>query len=566
MKKAIALALATIMALSLAACGGGNSSSSGSSGSTPAGDNSSSSSQQAGTPTPGGTLTFNLTSEPPEMNSITTTSTGSMNVIRHLMDGLTGLDQNDTPIPAAAESWDVENDGMKYTFHLRDAKWSNGDPVTAHDFVFAWNTHFTAATAADYAGTWAPYIKGAEEVFNAADDVALATALENAGWKAIDDKTFEVELAMPCPFFLSMMAFPSFMPMNEAFYTANGGLDTYGTEQEYFCTNGAFQVDSWIHESEFNVKKNPDYWDAANIMLDGISFKMIGDATAAYNSFVGGEIDVIEAGADQVEQAKASGLEVLSFNDASAWYLEFNVEAEGLGNADVRRAMTLGVDAESFIKNVLRNGSTVAYSYTPTAISQGTFASKVGKVLDRVADGNYAEVKKLLEEGLAEQGLTIETFKPVLIADDTSGATKNAAFLQEQWKTNLGVNVEINQMPYKNRLQAMSEHDFSIVLAGWGPDYNDPMTFIDIWVTGAGNNHTGWSNAEYDELVDKARNETNAETREGYMIEAEKILLDEMPIGPIYNRSKDYLVADRAKGVVRTGFQDVNLRWAYIEE
>lgn len=566
MKKLLALCLALAMTVMVfAGCNGqGNSSTP----STP-GDSGNSAPEVTGPKE----VVVNLASEPPEMNSILTTSTGSMNVLRHIMDGLTILDQNDDPIPAMAESWDLSEDGLTYTFHLRkDAKWTNGDPVTAHDFIFAWTTFFTPETAAEYGSTWGALILGATEKLNGAElsEEAKAQMQElgyegDLGFKAVDDYTIQVTMTNPYPYFLSVLAFPSMMPMNEKAYNEIGA-DKYGTEAEYFCTNGAYKVAQWTHEDSIVLEKNPDYYAADEIKLDKITMVMIADTGTAYNSFVTGEVDMIGLSGDQVEQAKAAGYTIQTYDDGSCWYFEFNTKQAGLNNAKVRKALTLGINAHDFVQHVVKNNSTIAYSFTPPAISGGKFVEAVGQLIQRVEDngGDYTEVKKMLEEGLAEENLTLDNFVVKIVTDEGDTAAKNCAFFQEQWKTNLGVTATVEQMTYKARLDRMTNKDFSVVLAGWGPDYNDPMTFMDLWLSNGGNNHTSWANKDYDEMIANAIKEVDPAVREGILIEAEKLLMDEMPIGPIYNRARDYVCSERLTGIVRTAFDDLNLRWADV--
>lgn len=549
-KLALLLAVVMVFTLGLTACGGGASS-------TPATSGTSTAAEVTGPKE----ITVNLASEPPEMNTITTTSTGSMNVLRHMMEGLVMLDQKDTPVPAVAEKWDISEDGLTYTFHLRkDAKWSNGDPVTAKDFVFAWNQLFTQENAAPYASTWAALIKGAEDM------LATGTTAEGVGYKAVDDYTLELVLDGPCTYILSVLAFPNFYPMNEKAYTEMGGIDAYGTEADLFCTNGAFKMTSWEHENEIVLEKNADYYAADEIKLDKITMAMISDTTTAYNSFVAGDLDMIGLSGDQVVQATGAGYTIQSYDDGSCWYFEFNTTQKGLNNPKVRKALTYAVDAESFVKNVVKNNSTIAYSFTPPAIQGGKFTEAVGKLMDRegYAADNYAKAKALLEEGLKEEGMTTKDLVIAIVTDEGDTAAKNCAFFQEQWKTHLGVEATVEQMTYKARLQRMNQHEFSVVLAGWGPDYNDPMTFMDLWLTDGGNNHGSYSNAEYDKLIADAAAEADAAKREEILIAAEKLLMDEMPIGPIYNRKRDFVTSERLTGVVRTGFDDMNFRWADV--
>lgn len=503
-------------------------------------------------------VVVNLGSEPPEMNTILTTSTGSMNVLRHVMDGLTKLDENDNPVPAIAESWEVSEDGLTYTFKLRqDAVWTNGEKVTAKDFIFAWNTFFTAETGAEYASTWGALIKGATEYFNGEGK------LEDIGYKAIDDYTIEVTLTGPYQYFLSVLAFPSMMPVNEKAYTEIGA-DKYGTEAEYLVTNGPFVIESWSHESEMVLVKNDNYFAKDEINLDKITMLMISDTNTALNSFLAEECDMIGLTGEQSAKLTSDGKNVMSYDDGSCWYFEYNTTQKGLNNKKVRQALTLAIDATSFVKNIAKNNSTIAYSFTPPAINSGKFTEKVGKLVNRVENDDYTAVKALFEEGLAEEGLTPANFTIAIVTDEGDTAAKNCAFFQEQWNTHIGATVTIEQMTYKARLQRMQEKDFSVVLAGWGPDYNDPMTFMDLWVTDGGNNHTSWSNAEYDKLITAARAEADADKYYATLIEAEKILMDEMPIGVIYNRKRDFVTSDRLTGVIRTAFSDINLRYADV--
>lgn len=562
-KKLLAAALVAAMAVtSLSGCG----SSQKDSGQAEAGGDGTVASQQAGGSTTYKEISVDITSEPPELNSIKNTSTGGSQVLVQIMEGLTYLDQESKPHPAIAESWDISEDKKTYTFHLRkDAKWTNGDPVTAHDFVFAWNELFNPATGAQYAATWSPLIVGAKEAFNAKDDAAFQEALKDIGYKAIDDYTFEVNLTAPYPYFLSVCAFYSLAPVNERAYKEIGA-DNYAKEWDAIVTNGPWKMTSWIHESEITLEKNPDYYDADSIKLDKITMVMIGDSNARLNSFRAEELDMIDLVGEQVQVLTEEGRTVDGWNDGSTWYFCFQVSRPGMKNQKVREALTLSIDVDSFIKNVLKNNSVVSYSFTPDVVANGEFKKKVGDVLKRPADGNYDAQKALLEEGLAEEGLTLETFHPVVITDDTDAAAKNCAFFQEQWKQHLGLEVDVQQMPYKSRLARQHSKDFDISVAGWSADYDDPVSYLDVMITGGGNNHTTWSKPEYDKLIADAILEPDTEKRDQMLIDAENILLAELPIGPIYMRHKDYICSDRVTGINRTAFVNLALRWADVVE
>ncbi len=524
----------------------------------------------SGGTTSGGEVTINLGSEPPEMNSFLNTDSTSGNVLRHVIVGLTTLDQNDEAAPGVAESWTTSEDGLTYTFKLRaDAKWNNGDVITANDFVFAWNQLFSTYNGADYASTWAVMFEGAEELMAAtqteedAKSEAGQAAYANVGWKALDDSTLEVKFTGPYPYALSVLAFYNLAPISEKLYNEYGGIDYYGKEADKMAYNGPYTVTQWVHEDSLVMEKNPNYWDADSINIEKINCRMIKDTGAALNEFENGTIDMIGLNGEQAKDYRAKGENVQSFDDGSIWYLEFNTKRAGMNNAKVRKALTLGVDVEQYVANVVLNESKPAQSFTATSVNGGEFSEKVGTVWNRSND--YTEAKKLLEEGLAEEGLTLDTFKPVLVGDVGDTGKKTYQFVQEQLKKNLGVTMEIDQVEFKTRLQRMSDGDFDIVWAGWSCDYNDPMSYLDLWITDGGNNHGKWSNAEYDALIKAAYMEKDVEKRTQELLDAEKIIAEEVPIGPMYYRQKDYICSDKLVGVQRTAFREIDLRFASVK-
>ncbi len=501
-------------------------------------------------------ISINLGSEPPEMLSILTTDTTSGTVLRHVVENLVMLDENDRVIPGVAESWEFDESTLTYTFKLREnSKWSTGQPVTANDFVYAWRTLVTPETAAEY--SYFGYVfKNGEAIANG------EMAPTELGVKAVDDYTLEITLERPTSYALGMFAFYVFAPVNEEAHAQLG--DTYGKDAATLPTNGPFNMAEWTHESNIVLTKNPDYWNADKVNLDQITMTMIKDSNAALNEFRTGGAQMIGLTGDQALQLKDEGFDLSTYDDGSAWYFEYNTTEPGLNNPKIRQALTLAVDAELFVSGVVKNNSIIADAFTPPCINgvEGPFSEAVGQLIKR---GDYAYAKELFEEGLAEEGL--ETLELSYITDDSDTAALHGAFFQEQWKTNLGLDVKVETMPFKSRLDRMTTKDFSIVMAGWGPDYNDPMTFLDVFVSGGGNNHTSYANPEYDALIKQAAEEIDPAKREEVLIQAEQILIRDMPIGPIYNRSRDYVTAPGLTGVIRTAFQDINLVYAdYVAE
>lgn len=495
-------------------------------------------------------ITVNIGSEPPEMFSVTTTDTTSFTVLRHVIENLVSIDENDKVIPGVAIDWTVSEDGLVYTFNLRDnMKWSNGEPVTADDFVFAWTSLLTPSFAADY--SYFGYVFKNGKAYNE----GTATA-DQLGFKAVSDYVLEVTLENPTTYFLDTLAFGVFAPLNEKAYNEFGSA--YGTDADKMVYNGAFKMTSWEHESRIVLEKNSDYYNAEQIELEKINMVMINDTNAALNSFKAGEVDVIGLNGEQAQLMRSESYPVLTYEDGATFYLEYNMEDPQLGNANLRKAITYAIDKQAFVDSIVKNTSKAAVSFTAPAINglEKKYYEEIGALLPNL---DIEKAKEYYSKALEE--LAVDKIELTMITDDTDTAIKNAAFVQEQLRVNLGIEIQVESMPFKSRLERMSNKDFSIVFAGWGPDYNDPMTFLDMFETGNGNNHTSFTSEAYDELLDKVRTELDPVTRMGLLMDLEKMLIDELPIGPIYWRSKDYVLSGKIEsGVVRTAFQDMNFK------
>ena len=501
-------------------------------------------------------ITVNLATEPADMCTITTTDTVSFSVLRHVIENLVMLDANDQPVPGVAETWEESEDGLTYTFHLRNnMKWSNGEPVTANDFVFAWRSLLDPAFAAEYA--YFGYVFKNGQAFNQGE-----VGADQLGFKAVDDYTLEVTLENPTAYFVSMLSFGVLAPMNEKAYNEFG--TAYGTDADKMVYNGPFTMSSWEHESKIVLTKNADFYDAANISLDTINMVMINDTNAALNSFKAGEVDVVGLSGDQVKLLQSENYPVNTYDDGSCFYLEYNLTDKYLSNQNLRTALTYAVDKQSFVDNIVKNSSQPATGFTAPGINgfEKKFHEEVG---DTVPTLDVAKAKEYYEKALKELGT--DKIELTMICDDGDVAIKNAAFIQEQLKTNLNLDIQVESMPFKSRLDRMTNKDFSIVFAGWGPDYNDPMTFLDMFETGNGNNHTSYSNPAYDELLGKVRTTLDPKERMGYLMDCEKLLMTDLPIGPVYWRCRDYVVSGKiASGVVRTAFQDMNYRYVKLAQ
>lgn len=549
MNRAFAAVLAGVMAFSMIACGSNKDTPK----DTTGGGDSTQAQSEAGISYPGtpdaDMITVDLRAEPPEMNSLLTTDVAAGDVLREVMAGLTKLDGNDVPQPDMAESWDISDDKLTYTMHLRkDAKWSNGEPVTAHDFVYAWQLVCTPETASPYAYIVYENIKNGAAVYEGKKDIS------ELGVKAIDDYTLEVQLETPVPYALHLFSFSTYLPVNQKAYEEIGA-DKYAKDADKLVTNGAYKMTEWVHDDHILLEKNEDYFGAANIEIQKVKLVMMKDENARMNAFKGGQVDAIDLTGDQVEQAKNEGMAVQSYIDNGNWYLQYNIESEFLSNKKIRQAISMAVDRQLMCDNVLKDGSVPATGVTPNAIlgSDGKpFTDAVGTLL--VSDA--AKAKELFDEGLAELGKKAEDVKISFITDDTTNAQKIGAYIQEQIKQSLGITVDLQPMPFKSRIQKMQGGDFDMVFAGWAPDYNDPMTYLDMWMTDNGNNYGHFSNEEFDKLITDAKKETDTAKRQEMLVEAEKLLAEEMPLATLYFSAKPYIVSSKVEGITRTGFQE----------
>lgn len=497
----------------------------------------------------------NLVQEPPQMNPILSTDSVSGNVQRHVFEGLTRLGKDGKPIAGIAEKWESADNGMKWTFTLRDAKWSDGTPVTADDFKYSFLTLLKADTASEYAYLGYYFKNG--EAYNKGTAKA-----EDVGIKVLDPKKLEITLERPAPFILDLLAFHSFLPVKKDFYEKQEGGKKYGAEADKMLYNGPWTIREWKHEDSIVLVKNPNYWNAKEINLEEIKFVMIKDSNTGLNTFKAGEVDMILLTGDQVTQVKAEGLKPVAFDDGSSWYFEFNTKDKVMSNPNIRKALALSIDRKAFVTGVLKNNSKPAYSFTNPVIrgEKDSFANEVGAPF--VKD-NDAKAKELFDKGLKELGLD-KAPKIEMIGDDTDTARKYMQAFQEMWKKNLGFEVTLSNIPMKARLERTKNKDFSIVMAGWSADYNDPISFLDMFETGNGNNHTSYSSAEYDKLLKQAQNEKDAKKRMGILKSMEQLLMKDLPVAPIYFRARDYITTPELRGVVRQFGQDIDMYWAYM--
>lgn len=536
--------LLTIFALLMSGCGGGDSSSE-------------------------KKLSVMLGSNVVALDSSQCTDVVSFEVIADCIDGLMQLDADGRAIPAIAESFDVSADGKTYTFHLRDAKWSNGEPVTADDFVFAWRRHCQKAGEYSYImGNTVACVKNADAVIKGADPKTL-------GVSAPDAKTFVVELDAPVSFFPSLMAFPTFYPINEKFYSSLSE-NSYGTSPETFLSNGAFVLTSYVPgTANIQLKKNDSYWNADKISLDGFQYQVVSSSDNALTSFKNGTLNVVGISGDQVAHVQQDGelsKSLQTFLSGALYYLSFNQDAKNnhagaLANVNLRLAISNAIDRESLVKNFVTNGAKETYTAVPINFAPnaktGKFFAEDQKQFADVVSFDLDKARRYLETAKSDLGR--DTFELNFIYSNGGASTaKVVQAIKSQVEENLpGVKINLQPMPKAEYLSNVTSNNYDIALVDWVPDYDDPMTFLTLWTTSSCEIAEHWSNAEYDKIIaDCTTGELAADydARWNALYDAEKILLDNAVIAPLFTDANVVLVSPKVTGVA---FHNVGVNRVY---
>ena len=549
MKRIVALVLAMVMALSLAACGG---SSAPAATAAPAAAGDAAPADTAAAASDGDkVLNVMVEVEVESLDPQVATDGTSFEVIANYTDGLTQMDADGAAVPAIAESWDVSEDGTIYTFHLReDANWSNGEPVTANDFVFAWQRAADPALASEYSYM----LSDIGQIKNAAAIIAGEMDKSELGVKAIDDKTLEVTLEVPVSYFLSLMYFPTFYPVNQAFFEglADG---TFGTSPETVLSNGAFVLTSYEPAAlSFSLTKNADYYDADKVQLDGLNYQVIKDSQQAYMSYQNGDLDIVMLSGDQVEQVE--GDPELNITGAGyLWYLTLNMhDVPALNNQNMRLALSNAVNRASIVGDVVKDGSVATYTAVPPQFAAGPDGSDFSAdqtMFSDVCSDDTAKAAAYYEAAKAELGT--DTFEFELLVEDQTETQNVAAVIKDQVEKALhGVTLNIKVEPKKQRVADIQDGNYEVCLTRWGPDYADPMTYLNMWITGCSNNYGLWSNADYDAIIADCTTGayvTDAEARWSAMYDAEKIVMDQAVIVPLYTKANANMIKTGVEGI-----------------
>ncbi|BDX46887.1 peptide ABC transporter substrate-binding protein [Enterococcus hirae] len=554
MKKKWAFSVVALSGLVLAGCYGGSA-------------NTKSSNSASGNSTDGGGV-FNLVvpQEMPTADLSLATDTISFTALNNVYEGIYRLDKDSKPQPAgASELAEVSEDGLTYKIKLReDAKWSNGDPVVAADYVYGWQRTVDAATASEYAYLFAP-VANAEEITAGKKDKS------ELGIKAVGDHELEITLTKQTPYFQYLLAFPSFFPQKQSVVEENG--DAYASASDKAVYNGPFTLtdfDGPGTDTEWSYKKNDNYWDKDAVKLSEIKVSVVKESSTALNLFKDGQADdVILSG--ELAQQNANDPAYTSVKEARTSYIELNQrEADSpFKNVNLRKAISYSINRDALVKQVLGDGSVVSTGLIPADMSKNPetnedFAKEAGKLVSYDKD----KAKEYWEKAKKELGIDSLEFN--LMASDDDASKKVIEYIQNSIQENLdGVKVKPTPVPFSVRLDRSSSGDFDTVLGGWAADYADPSSFTDLFVAGNSYNRGQWSNADYDKVVDDSGNKDadDEQARWADLQEATKIMADDMGVIPVYQKAEGHLVNEKIKGIVHhAAGASWDYKWTYVEE
>lgn len=502
------------------------------------------------------TITIRLTEEPPQLDTTLLTDAVSGVVIAHVMEGLLRYDQHQRLVPGMAERWKIT--AGQAVFNLRDALWSDDEPVTAHDFVFAWRTALDPANASQYAFILYP-IKNAEAINQG------ELPVDALGARAQGDKTLVVDLERPIAFFDKLTAFSTYYPVRQDFYESTGGR--YGADAGQLLYNGPFVMTSWVHGQSLDLRKNPLYWDKDRIRLDRINVAyIVSDANAVLNLFKDGKIAMASLTAENLAEAMEQRWHINRFMDGSVFFIEFNHRPERLTrNHNLRKAMLLAQDPHELIYKVIKiPGYLPGESLFPVFLDgvRGKFRAEYPAPEHRM---DIARARQHLEKARLELGL--DEFPPlVMLTGDNPVSNIQSEYFQALFKKNLGLEIKIDRQIFKQRLDKMTKGQFDMVLAGWAPDYNDALTFGDLFASWNLNNRGRYANPEYDRLVRIAQGSLDQKVRMDAFDGMQRIVYDDAVVIVNYERGQAYVSDPRVKGIVRRAVgaaQDYT--YAYID-
>ena len=524
MKKLFSMVLCAMMALTLAGCGG-------------SGDDSS-------------TYTYSSELDIKNLDSADAEDGCSFTALHAIIDGLMKPAKDGTTTYGIAKSSEVSEDGLTHTYKLRDAKWSNGDPVTANDFVYAWHRIFK--NKGNYYYMFCDgiaNIAGAQELSDKIDAEQDLTDddLNSLGVKAVDDKTLEVTTTTRVSFFDELMSFPCFYPINQKFCEKQG--DKYGKSADSILGNGAFVMTNWEPGSVAEFEKNDKFYAAKDVKIDKLVMKLVQEPKVAAQSFEAGETDFAIINSDLVDKYKKDE-SFKNISEGFLFYIQPNLENSDLANLNVRKALSLAINRKDLCENVLKDGSQAASGFVPSGLSISPEGKDFRDEADTYTSYDKKAAQAALDEGLKELGKSEITLR-LTYGTDESPMDVFATYLQNALSKLDGIKVEMVATTKQDRIYNKQKNgDYDLATTRWGPDYGDPTTYLTMGISTNGNNYGKYTNSELDALMDKVANESDVNTRWQEMIDAEKIMMDDLCYIPVFEKGTATLQNKDVKGLV----------------
>ena len=486
-----------------------------------------------------GILLMGNGSEPKGLDPALQTGVPENRIISALLEGLIAYHPtNDLePEPGIAESWEHNADNTVWTFKLRDAKWTNGDAVTAQDFVYSWQRMLSPALGSEYA-EMLYVLQNGEQFHNGS-----LKDFGQVGVKALDPKTLQVTLAGPTPYFLNMLKHYSWYPVNPKTVDKFGGMtdrQSGWSTLDNYVGNGPFKLKKWVTNQIIEVERNPSYWDAKTVKLNGIRFFPVDNVGTEETMYRSGRLHLTSTiNPDKIATFKRDMPDQMTITPyLGSYFYRLNVTRKPFDDPRVRKALALAIDKQLLVDKVTQGGQAPATGFVPAGIPG--FAPYTGVKYDPEA------AKRLLAEAGYPGGKGFP--KKEILINTSELHRKVAEAIQAMWRQTLGIDVGIYNQEWKVFLDSQSKLDYDISRSGWIGDYVYPTTFLNIFTKGNGNNDTGWSNPKFDALIDQARASGNEEERFGLLRQAEEILMDELPVLPIYWYTRTYLKSPLVEG------------------
>ena len=503
-----------------------------------------------------------------DMDSTIATEADCLEVISAIIEPLFVTAADGTPVNALCASYETNEESTEYVFHIReDANWMNGVPVTADDFVFAWRRLVDPVTASEYS-----FMMEVAAVKNATPIISGELPIEELGVSAVDSKTLKVELDHPVSYFLNLMTFPSFCPINEAFATELGSEYALGADKLLCC--GPFYMSAWdVGGNTYQLKKNPSYYDADKVNLDEINFQIIKDPQQTMLAYETGTLDYVRLSGDQIVKYQTMD-GFTRIEEGYLWYLSPNLNPKseeyscGLENENLRMAIALSYDKDVICYEILQDGSTPADFAIPNRLAIGPDGKDFRETSPLYLQTDKAKAQEYWEAAKEELGVDEVTIE--LLYDDSDSTPLIAQFLQSEIENNLpGVHINLKSQPKKSRTELMQNREYQLGLTRWGPDYADPMTYLDMWTTGSTYNYGEWSNEEYDKLIADANGDlaNRYEERWEALKQAEALVMEHAVILPVYQKGTAAMVRPGITGLaffpvgVGTIYKDVDVNF-----